>query len=91
MSVKGLEESEKLAAKVTNDVLKSLRKQKAEIADQLAKTKYLLADPEALKGWRTSLAAEDRRAALLSMMTDVERLYLEAGDSKAANILKKRM
>ena len=91
MSVKGLEESEKLAAKITNDVLKSLRKQKAEIADQLAKTKYLLADPEALKGWRTSLAAEDRRTALLSMMTDVERLYLEAGDSEAASIFKKRM
>lgn len=91
MSVQGLEQQEKTAQEVMKDIMRSLKKQKVELKDQLAKTKFLLGDPEALKGWRNSLADESRRSALLSMLSDVERLYLTAGDSEAARIFKERI
>lgn len=91
MSVKGLEESEKIAAKIQKNVLKSLKKQKLELEDELAKVQYLLSDPEALKGWRTALAGPERVSALYAMLDETEKLYLEAGDTEAARIFRRRM
>ena len=91
MSVKGLEESEKIAAKIQKNILKSLKKQKLELEDELAKVQYLLSDPDALKGWRTALAGPERVSALYAMLDETEKLYLEAGDTKAARIFRRRM
>lgn len=91
MSVKGLEESEKIAARIQKNILKSLNRQKAELKDELAKVQYLLSDPEALRGWRTGLASQDRVSALYAMLDETERLYLEAGDTEAARIFRRRM
>ena len=91
MSVKGLEESEKIAAKIQKNILKSLRKQKLELEDELAKVQYLLSDPEALKGWRAALAGPERVSALYAMLDETEKLYLEAGDTQAARIFRRRM
>lgn len=91
MSLKGLEESEKIAARIQRNLEKSFKQQQRVLKDELAKIEYLLGDPQALLKWRTGLAEAEKVAQLTSMMSDVEQLYLNAGNTKAANIFKERM
>lgn len=91
MSVKGLNESERIAAGITRNVNASLRKQLQELKAELAKVEFLLSDRDAARAWANSPADAARIAQLVSQMDEVEQLYLTAGDTTAARIFKSRM
>ena len=91
MSVVGLEESERIAKSLQNKIKKSLSKQQTELKQEIEKLEFLLSDKATLGAWRSSPASQERLASLLARLDEVERLYLEAGDTTAARIFKERM
>lgn len=91
MSVVGLEESERIAKALQNKIKKSLSKQQTELKQEIEKLEFLLSDKATLGAWRSSPASQERLASLLARLDEVERLYLEAGDTTAARIFKERM
>lgn len=91
MSVVGLQEAEKSALALQKQMKSTLAKQRKEIQQEIEKIEYLLNDKEALKAWRVSQADSTRIANLLSQLDEVERLYIEAGDTTAGTIFKQRM
>lgn len=91
MSVRGLEESELMAEKLLKQVKHSLSQQTKEIKQELAKMQYLLNDPQERIAWASQPANAQRLADIQASMTEVERLYLEAGDSNGARLFKSRM
>ena len=91
MSVKGLERSEAQSRAVQKKLNSILLKQKKEIQSEIDKIEYLLADRQALISWKTSPAGAERIQRILQQLTEVERLYLEAGDTTAGQIFKQRM
>ena len=91
MSVKGLERSEAQSRAVQKKLNSILLKQKKEIQSEIDKIEYLLADRQALTSWKASPAGAERIQRILQQLTEVEQLYLEAGDTKAGQIFKQRM
>lgn len=90
MSVKGLEQSEAIARGVTARVKKSLDQTAGEVQAELEKIKYLLTDREAARRWASNPANAERLAQIRARMDEVEQLYLQAGDTTAARIFKRR-
>lgn len=91
MSVKGLLESEKKAGSLQRRLESSFNKQLRELRQELRKVEYLLGDKKAASKWANSPADPSRLQQLRSMLDETERLYLEAGNSRAARIFKERM
>jgi len=91
MSVKGLERSEAQAKALQKRLNSILLKQKKEVQAEIDKIEYLLADRQALTAWKSSPAGAERIQRILQQLNEVETLYLEAGDSTAAQIFKNRM
>lgn len=91
MSVVGLEQSEKIAKSLQNKIKQSLSQQQRELKQEIEKIEFLLNDKQTLTAWKTSPANQARIASLLARLNEVERLYLEAGDTTAARIFKERM
>ncbi len=91
MSVKGLLESEKKANTLQRQMNSSFNKQLRELKQELRKVEYLLGDKKAASMWANSPADSSRLQQLRSMLNEAERLYLEAGNSRAARIFKQRM
>ncbi len=91
MSVKGLLESEKKARGLQRRLETSFNQQTRELKQEIAKVEYLLGDREAAVRWANSYADPTRVQSLTSLMNEVERLYLSAGNSNAARIFKQRM
>lgn len=91
MSVRGLEESEKLAKGLEGRLKASLIKQRKELKQEIDKLEYLLADKPSLAQWRAATADPARLAKIISAMDETEKLYLAAGDTTAARIFKQRM
>ena len=91
MSVKGLERSEAQSRAVQKKLNSILLKQKKEIQSEIDKIEYLLADRQALTSWKASPAGAERIQRILQQLTEVEQLYLEAGDTTAGQIFKQRM
>ena len=91
MSVKGLLESEKKAGSLQRRLESSFNKQLRELRQEIRKVEYLLGDKKAASMWANSPADPARLQRLRSMLDETERLYLEAGNSRAARIFKERM
>lgn len=91
MSVVGLEQSEKIAKSLQSKIKQSLSQQQRELKQEIEKIEFLLNDKQTLTAWKTSPADQARIASLLARLNEVERLYLEAGDTTAARIFKERM
>ncbi len=91
MSVKGLVEQEKQAKAIYSKIKKSLNRELLGLKDEIKKVEFLLGDSKSSAAWAAQLADDSRRAQLLKGMSDVEQLYLTAGDSQAAKIFKQRM
>lgn len=91
MSIVGLQEAERMSQNLQKKLKSTLAKQQKEIQQEINKIEYLLNDKQALRNWRTNPADSSRIAQLLSQLDEVERLYLEAGDTTAARIFKERM
>ena len=91
MSVKGLLEAEKEAKALQKKLDRSFNKQLKELKEEIKKVEFLLGDKTASRAWANSLADSARHQKLMSMLNETERLYLEAGNSRAARIFKTRM
>ena len=91
MSVKGLLDSEKKARSLQRRLETSFNRQLRELREEIRKVEYLLGDRAKAAQWANSPADAARVQRLISLMNETERLYLEAGDSKAARIFKQRM
>lgn len=91
MSVKGLLDSEKKARSLQRRLEASFNSQLRELREEIRKVEYLLGDRAKAAQWANSPADAARVQRLISLMNDTERLYLEAGDSRAARIFKQRM
>lgn len=91
MSVRGLLEAEKKAASLQRRLDTSFNKQLKELRQEIRKVEYLLGDRRAASMWANSPADPSRIQQLRSMLNETERLYLEAGNSEAARIFKRRM
>src|SRR5690606_9267035 len=91
MSVRGLLEAEKKAASLQRRLDRSFEKQLRELRQEILKVEYLLGDRKAASMWANSPADQARIQQLGSMLDETERLYLEAGNSRAARIFKQRM
>lgn len=91
MSVKGLLEAEKAAKALQTKLAKSFNSQLKELKEEIKKVEFLLDDKTASRAWANSPADITRRQKLMSMLNETERLYLQAGNSKAAEIFKARM
>lgn len=91
MSVVGLEESEKLAKELQNRIKRILNKEKKQIQLEIDKIKFLLGDKQAINKWKSEYADNTKITQILSQLDDVERLYLNAGDTKSGKIFKERM
>lgn len=74
-----------------NKIKRSLSQQQRELKQEIEKIEFLLNDKQTLTAWKTSPADQARIASLLARLNEVERLYLEAGDTTAARIFKERM
>lgn len=91
MSVKGLLEAEKAARALQKKLDKSFNSQLKELKEEIKKVEFLLGDKTASRTWANSQVDSARRQKLMSMLNETERLYLEAGNSRAARIFKTRM
>ena len=91
MSVVGLKESEKIAKSLQSKIKSSLIKQRKEIETEISKIEFLLNDRDALRAWKVSQADNTKMASLFAQLDEIERLYLEAGDTNAGKIFKERM
>ena len=90
MSVKGLEQSERIARGTQAKVKKTLDKTAEEVKAEIDKIQYLLSDRQQARAWANSPANAGRIAQIRARMNEVEQLYLEAGDTQAARIFKQR-
>lgn len=91
MSIKGLEQSEAIAKSLDRRLKRMLNAQKRLLREEIDRIQYLLADRQALMSWRNQPANARRLSRILQGMTEVERLYLTAGQTRAAQIFKQRM
>ena len=91
MSVKGLLEAEKAAKALQKKLDRSFNSQLKELKEEIKKVEFLLGDKTASRTWANSQVDSARRQKLMSMLNETERLYLEAGNSRAARIFKTRM
>lgn len=91
MSVKGFLEAEKKANSLQRRLESSFNKQLREIREEIRKVEFLLGDRAKARQWANSPADANRVRRLISMLNEVERLYLEAGNSRAARIFRQRM
>ena len=91
MSVKGLLESEKRAKALQLQLERSFNSQLKELRQELEKVEYLLGDKATASAWANAPASPDRVSRLRNMLSEAERLYLEAGNTQAAKIFKQRM
>lgn len=91
MSVKGLEQSERIAHGIERKVKQSLDNAARELQQELDKIQYLLSDRQRAQAWANSPVNAEKLAQIRSRITEVEQLYLEAGDTQAARIFHRRM
>lgn len=91
MSVKGFLEAEKKANSLQRRLESSFNKQLREIKEEIRKVEFLLGDRAKARQWANSPADANRIRQLISMLDETERLYLEAGNSRAARIFRQRM
>nr|DAH56607.1 MAG TPA: minor capsid protein [Caudoviricetes sp.] len=91
MSYKGLVEQERQAKLVAEKIRKSLNKELEGVKQEIEKVRYLLGNPTEAARWASGQAGDAQISRLLAQMTDVEQLYLNAGNSRAASIFKARM
>ena len=91
MSVKGFLEAEKKANSLQRKLESSFNKQLREIKEEIRKVEFLLGDRAKARQWANSPADANRIRQLISMLDETERLYLEAGNSRAARIFRQRM
>lgn len=91
MSIKGLLEAEKVSKASQKKLARSFNSQLKELKEEIKKVEFLLDDKTASRAWANSQADSARRQKLMSMLNETERLYLDAGNSRAAQIFKARM
>lgn len=91
MSVQGLERAEQLAEKANKNLTRALKQVAVELRSEMDKMQYLLKDTEQARLWATQPANASKLAQILRSMDEVEKLYLQAGDSRGARIFKTRM
>lgn len=91
MSIKGLEQSEAIAKSLDSRLKRTLNAQKRLLREEIDRIQYLLADRQALMSWRNQPANAQKLSRILQGMTEVEQLYLTAGQTRAAQIFKQRM
>lgn len=91
MSVVGLKQSEQIASSINSKVRKVLLQHQKEMKEEVSKLELLLNDKNNLRNWRTGQADSARVIGLYRKLDDVEKLYLEAGDTNAGRIFKERM
>ena len=90
MSVKGLEQSERIARRTQSKVKQALDRTAEEVKAEIDKLQYLLSDRQAARRWASSPANAEKLAQIRSRMNEVEQLYLDAGDTEAARIFRRR-
>lgn len=91
MSVAGLKDAERISSSLDAQYKKTLLEQKRYIKSQIEKIQTLLGDRQALAIWRKTQASDDRLASLYTQLDEVEKLYLEAGDTYGARVFRERM
>ena len=91
MSVKGLVQSERQAKALDRKLKALLAQQRKELKAEIDKVEFLLADKTQLLSWRTSPAEASRIQVILQGIDETEALYLQAGETRAAEIFKTRM
>lgn len=90
MSVKGLEQSERIARRTQSKVKQALDRTAEEVKAEIDKLQYLLSDRQAARRWASSPANAEKLAQIRSRMNEVEQLYMDAGDTEAARIFRRR-
>lgn len=90
MSVRTLLEAEKKALQLRRRINKSLLKQREEIALEIKKLEYVLADRDQVLEWRRKPADAERIKKLNNLLDDVQRLYRQEPESEWAQHLKIR-
>lgn len=90
MSVKGLEQSERIARGTQAKVKQTLDRTAEEVKAEIDKLQYLLSDRQAARQWASSPANAEKLAQIRSRMNEVEQLYMDAGDTEAARIFRRR-
>lgn len=91
MSEKNLLQAEKIAKKLFTSIGKSIREQRRMTNLELKKISFLLSDSEKRRQWLNSPTNYQDYAKIEAIMTETEKLYLNAGNTEAANIFKERM
>lgn len=90
MSVRGLEQSERIARRTQSKVKQALDRTAEEVKAEIDKLQYLLSERQAARRWASSPANAEKLAQIRSRMNEVEQLYLDAGDTEAARIFRRR-